>query len=410
MSLGNQLASLAAGLALASPSLASTWIVDDDGGVGVHFTDLPPAIAAAVDGDVILVKPGAYNGFTSIGKAVKVLGEPGVLVAGPIAIAQTPSTSVAALTDVALAPGALLTIVNCQGPVLVQRVDASLSGGFNTDLRCFELHTAGFFSQDHGRTEVVRSLSVGSNGASGLHPTPGTPGYRVTLGTLHLALSSGRGGDGGNLSPQQNPSDSAERGGDGVVAHSSFLLIAGVSTDQFVGGKGGVDLYQGGQGPWCGDGGDGISGAPAGGQSSVWWSSVTPVAGAAGSNGVCGPGVSVTVGAIAVSPADPTLDLLGTATPGQSVTFRVRGQPGAPAKLYLGRKPVLVADGLAQVEKLTQHLRTVDLGTLPASGEADYSLTIPNLAPGFTICAQAEVFVQPANQLRRSNSAVAIIR
>jgi hypothetical protein len=33
-----------------------TWVVDSMGGIGSHFTDLPPAIAAAARGDTILVR------------------------------------------------------------------------------------------------------------------------------------------------------------------------------------------------------------------------------------------------------------------------------------------------------------------------------------------------------------------
>ncbi|MCI0586734.1 MAG: hypothetical protein L0323_07840 [Planctomycetes bacterium] len=54
--------------------LQTTWVVDDDGGPGVNFTDLPPAIAAAADGDVLLVQPGTYSHFTLSGKGLRILG------------------------------------------------------------------------------------------------------------------------------------------------------------------------------------------------------------------------------------------------------------------------------------------------------------------------------------------------
>ncbi len=50
-------------LAASSPVCwATTWIVDDDGGAGVDFTDLPPAVAAAQPGDTILVHEVSYSG------------------------------------------------------------------------------------------------------------------------------------------------------------------------------------------------------------------------------------------------------------------------------------------------------------------------------------------------------------
>jgi hypothetical protein len=54
------LASVAFGL-LVAPAIAKTWFV---GGPGADFDEIQPAIDAAQDGDVILVRPGQYHGFT----------------------------------------------------------------------------------------------------------------------------------------------------------------------------------------------------------------------------------------------------------------------------------------------------------------------------------------------------------
>lgn len=51
-------------LLIGVPATGTTWIVDDDGGPGVDFTDIPPAIVAASDYDLILVRDGTYQGFT----------------------------------------------------------------------------------------------------------------------------------------------------------------------------------------------------------------------------------------------------------------------------------------------------------------------------------------------------------
>jgi len=56
---------LFATLAIAAASLAAqgqTWIVDAAAGAGSQFTDIPPALQVAQDGDTILVRSGTYNG------------------------------------------------------------------------------------------------------------------------------------------------------------------------------------------------------------------------------------------------------------------------------------------------------------------------------------------------------------
>ncbi len=56
-----------------------TWIVDEQGGPGVSFTEIAPAVAAASNGDTILIRAGTYGSFTT-GKALTMLGEGDVRV------------------------------------------------------------------------------------------------------------------------------------------------------------------------------------------------------------------------------------------------------------------------------------------------------------------------------------------
>ena len=56
-----------------------TWVVDAQGGPGVHFTDLPAAVAAANRGDVVIVRAYAptthvYQG-ASISAGITVVGQ-----------------------------------------------------------------------------------------------------------------------------------------------------------------------------------------------------------------------------------------------------------------------------------------------------------------------------------------------
>lgn len=78
--------SLVLGLGLVTGVAAQrTWIVDAANPPGTDFTDIPPAEAAAADGDTLLVRSGTYSAFTT-GKAIAVLGVPGgTLVVGLLA-------------------------------------------------------------------------------------------------------------------------------------------------------------------------------------------------------------------------------------------------------------------------------------------------------------------------------------
>lgn len=65
--------------AFAVSLLPTIWIVDTAGQPGTHFTSLPAAVAAAQSGDTIVVRPGVYQAFVSVGKALNVRGAGGGL-------------------------------------------------------------------------------------------------------------------------------------------------------------------------------------------------------------------------------------------------------------------------------------------------------------------------------------------
>ena len=50
------------------------WIVDAANGPGTNFTDLPAAVAAAANGDVIVVRSGNYTSFGVAGKSLTIRG------------------------------------------------------------------------------------------------------------------------------------------------------------------------------------------------------------------------------------------------------------------------------------------------------------------------------------------------
>ncbi|MFQ5505705.1 MAG: hypothetical protein ACE5F1_13045 [Planctomycetota bacterium] len=70
---------IAVGLASGLASGQKTWIVDKNNGPGTHYTDLPPAVAAAAHGDTIILRSGTYNA-TTIGKGLAILGRSGAVI------------------------------------------------------------------------------------------------------------------------------------------------------------------------------------------------------------------------------------------------------------------------------------------------------------------------------------------
>ena len=71
--------SLASLVGFAAPAAAGNVLVVDAGGGGA-FTDIQPAVDAAVDGDTILVKTGTYGAFAVADKALAIVGDTGAVV------------------------------------------------------------------------------------------------------------------------------------------------------------------------------------------------------------------------------------------------------------------------------------------------------------------------------------------
>jgi len=91
----SRFASLVLGItALAIQATANTYVVDSSG--GGQFTDIPPAIAAAQPGDVLLVMQGVYSGFT-LDKGLAIIGYGTVTIAGDATVAGVQAGQTAAL-------------------------------------------------------------------------------------------------------------------------------------------------------------------------------------------------------------------------------------------------------------------------------------------------------------------------
>lgn len=412
-SLAQRACALGLTLALAaSAARASTWIVDAAGGPGADFTDLPPAIAAATPGDVLIVRAGGYSSFV-LDKGLAIVADPGADVLGGITVLDV-TTFRALLANLACDA---LVIADCPRVVIAQglTVRGSASGApahvvevsNALDVRFQRLTVPGGFTgptalvgQDalfvtNARVELVRSNLRGRDGRDTTNsPTRPHGGHAVSIGAgadVHVALSTLRGGDGGdNPWTFLFPTYSGD-GGDAVRlgTATSRLLLTGVPSDSITGGNNGL----GNDCPY-----DGLMGTAVHVMSSSATARVSGATFTGGGwfcDGTLGPALRGPVTQPALP--DPTLEMLPPVTgAGASCTLVVHAAPGTDVRLRLGRRPI-VEDLPASVEdRLVEQIRSWGLGIVPASGEVTFPFTLPSTSPTGALLAFQAFAVDPS--------------
>jgi hypothetical protein len=237
--------------ALALFLLQSIWVVDDSGGPGVNFTDIPPAIAAAAEGDILLVKAGTYSHFTLTGKGLRILGEGSstTLVSNPGAnpwrttVSNVPAGSVAYVDRMTFqgdpTQGPRLTVLGSSTRAVLAdvKVLGSAPHPFTSPLG------AGVVV-DGAEAHVVRCQILGTAGCNnytggcGYGPHAPGPGLRILPGSSVFAGSCEiRGGNGGLAQSLISPS---QPGAAGLLVSSMSGLPATLwaGDSSIFGGKG----------------------------------------------------------------------------------------------------------------------------------------------------------------------------
>ncbi len=426
-----------AALCACSPlALAGTWIVDAAGGAGSQFTDIQPALNAALDGDIVLVKPGSYSNFV-LRESILVIGQgPGVIVGQASIFSLTKVEGVtqgkrAGLADLVIQGH--LTVQDCAREVVLDEIE--LPKGMLTVKNCGDVR--------------LRGCSVvgpdGSNGSDPFSPfLEGGMALRVDAARVEVAECTLRGGNGGDCSPCQADGGFGGDGGSAIAAINAAEVH--VARSNLTGGTGGdaspAALFVGAYG---GVGGNAlnvgfysapnaanlalVSGSPeqelaggmggkgmglgGGGQQSpgksvrVWGMAQARTSGIALPNGV-----QVDLGGfheIAV-PNDPTLRIVAAPKAGENATFRVHAVPGSSVTVLLGRDDQIVPQpGLAE-DLLIVPVRFIDLGVVDGSGVISVNQPLPaSLGSGFVLHAQATV-VMPLGDQRYTNSLPMLLR
>ncbi len=377
-------------LVLASGAAAQgqVWVVDDDGGPGVAFTDVQAAVDAASDGDLVLVRPGAYAGFSIVAKGLAVVGDLGadVFVSGGCVVsglAASQTVELRALDIASTASVPALRLDSNMGSVWIEDVDvAQLGPGGSASLGAVDV--AGCAGVTLQRCTVAVAIpSSPAVGNGGMH------GVRVASSSVFLHLVTATGGKG-----KPGSTDSTIGGAGLLVASGSAFLYGGV----FRGGEGatGEDLGEflfcdngspGGFGLWLEPGAqvtrlgarfEGGPGGPGG---------TDPFSGFACAAGPDGPALQIFAGAIDVELAG-SVQAWRVDSPvrgGQPATLVVDGLPSTPvfALASVGTS-FAVFPSLAGASCVDPAALVVLLvGATDANGVLQLSLPMPHPAPGF---------------------------
>ncbi|MBI5361681.1 MAG: hypothetical protein HZA53_00790 [Planctomycetes bacterium] len=234
--------SLAALVACSVFARAGVLVVDASGGGA--FIDLAPAVAAAQDGDVVLVRTGSYSGFTVTNKALDLVADSGasVLVNGTVRIQNLALTRAVTLTGREVhAPPAFAAVIVGGNAGSVRIQGCTLRGGDANACAALSNGGTALLVQLSSDVAVARSACVGGDGAEA-EVASGTGGYGLFATQSRVAVHDssvrgGRGGDFNYLCPPSFGYGYSGRGGEGADVASGLHFFA--SGCDFTGGDGG---------------------------------------------------------------------------------------------------------------------------------------------------------------------------
>lgn len=389
----------------AAPATAGVIVVDAAGGGA--YTQISAAVAAAQDGDTLLVRAGTYAGFTVDARALSVVADAGALVRvrGSTVVRNLTAAQTVALSgldlgyetnqwpDMPPSAGEALTVtanagdVRLQGCVLAGKSwtsSGSVPGG------------AGVRALDNAGTLALSACQLtGGRGPrnidlfGGHWALDGGAGIELRntrVAAYDCALTGGRGGDG---------FDDAGNGGSGAWSRASTSASGLFASNcAFTGGRGGddyEDIFQEFTDP--GDGGHGLF-VEAGTFSQELAS--TFAGGAVGIGVFCPPTVHFPSPGVGIHGAGTVFHFAGERVQleaprlvrvGATASFTVRGEPGDDVFLWVtnatGFRAVPSWRGVVLPE-LPTPAKTRILGTIPASGALTVDFPAPALGAGAT--------------------------
>jgi hypothetical protein len=377
---------------LTNAASASVLVVDAGG--GGSYTQIQPAIDAAVDGDTILVKSGIYSWFAVNDKALAIVGDAGAIVHinGAVRVRNLATEKTLVLENVnavGIASSDPLTVFglhlsNNQGHVRVQAckfvgLSSSPGGFYGYDAIVIEACSD---------VSLTRTTSLGGSGAVVGEPSnaPSGAGLTALNSTIAIHATTLRGGTGNSASPSSAAVDGAN-GGDGCDAYGTTIFAAGSSF--LAGNGGGAGWGLGLSYTYGGDGGNGMT--LSGGTRAILLDDIfsAGVGGPAG-NGDSSPGQfghqRVASQGSQFRDLPGTAVRVGSSTPVREntpTTLSFTGAPGEQAELLISRTSAHHFDaGESGVLLLGSPVRVITVGVVPASGILSVQIPVPGLDPG----------------------------
>ncbi len=405
-------------LALAAPVSANTYRVDDNGGPGVDFTDIAPAIAFAQSGDVLLVAPGTYSSFV-LDKGLVIVGQLGPTVLGGFEVRNVVAGPRVAVVDLVTTR---FVVENCAAPVVLQELrtiqTASISGSPDVRIARTQFQLLGVPADaltpleiTNSRVEFVDSRVRGHTGVAGGDPYSGGDGGSGIRLQNSRFVGSKFTTEGGGGATETQAGHFSGRGGAGILMGGlSSAVLLGAGSDVRGGGPGWNSFYN-----ECSyDGASGYAVETYANDAAYVTSSGTFLAPQYLDYGVhCVHITGSPLGGNVILdepvPAEPSLEASSAPVPGGTLTFTVRGQPGALATLSVGRGFAVVPQPGVTMETLVQTGRVFQLGAIPASGVIVRSIPVPlSLSRGMLLNAQAQV--AGSSGIARTNSTPIVLR
>lgn len=402
-------------LCAASVTAQQTWTVNAAG--GAQFTDIGAAVAAAADGDAIVVAPGGYAPFAVVGKSLTIVGTNVNVVTPGIGYGPVPPTieiaNLAAGQFVQMAgiglthfvPGpAALRIANCAGTVWVQ---SAFVDSFGAPAIVVEQ------CADVALVECTGQANRGTVDAAGVPIA--VPGARLVNASVRIVGGEYRGSTGVLQGAAFPALSAAPNGGDGLSAIDAQVQIAG---GRFLGGSG--TTFWTGTCTLAGSGGDGVQTETLGGTPPLVRADNPYLQAGGVGNATCGgtpaPGVWVRMvaGLFVLDPGYARIVRCAPSVNGPAtLPIEVVGMPGDFALVFAGvPAPTTTVAGLPMSLLAGQPIVTLGTVSIGLLGRATLTVAIPGLAPAWPDLqfAVQSVVVDAAGGLAASNARTLLVR